>query len=123
LTLFTFTSFIWIHEGFYSNSNILKIPKWIAEFKSPMVLSPWIKLDGSRQIGQGLNLATNCFTYDDCVFLANNLKQKFGLRTSFIKSGISNQWKISIWEESMPLLVNLTQSYFIPEIKYKLKGF
>ena len=123
LTLFTFTSFIWIHEGFYSKSNIKRVPKWIAEFITPMGLAHWIMQDGSRQIGQGVMIATNSFTHEDCVFLANILTEKFGLRTSVIKGGNFNQWKISIWKESMPLLAKLTQSYFIPEMKYKLNGY
>lgn len=123
MTLFTFTSFIWIHEGFYSNSNIKRIPNWIAEFITPIGLAHWIMQDGSRQMGQGVMIATNSFTHEDCLFLANILNEKFGLRTSVIKGGKLNQWKISIWKESMPLLVKLTQSYFIPEMKYKLIGY
>jgi ubiquinol-cytochrome c reductase cytochrome b subunit len=123
LTLFTFSSFIWIHEGFYSNSNIKRVPNWIAEFITPMGLAHWIMQDGSRQIGQGVMIATNSFTHEECVLLANILNEKFGLRTSVIKGGKSNQWRISIWKESMPLLVKLTQSYFIPEMKYKLIGY
>ena len=123
LTLLTFSSFIWIHEGFYSNSNIKRVPNWIAEFITPMGLAHWIMQDGSRQIGQGVMIATNSFTHEECVFLANILNEKFSLRTSVIKGGKSNQWRISIWKESMPLLVKLTQSYFIPEMKYKLIGY
>lgn len=123
LTLFTFTSFIWIHEGFYTNLNKKIVPKWIAEFITPLGLAHWIMQDGSRQVKQGLTIATNSFTYQECLFLSNVLTNKFGLKTSVIKTGISNQWKISIWKESMPLLANLISPYLIPEMKYKLYNY
>lgn len=41
-------------------------------------------------------IATNSFTLEDCLFLANILNEKFGLRTSVIKGGKLNQCRISI---------------------------
>jgi len=52
--------------------------------------------DGSRQKNQGLTIATNSFTYEDCVFLSEILKEKYGLKTSVVKAGHIDQWKISI---------------------------
>ena len=77
--------------------------------------------DGSRQKGQGINIATNSFSLVDCQLLAKILSTKYSFRTSVIKSGKPNQWKISIWKESMPLLADLVKPYFIPEMKYKLR--
>jgi len=34
--------------------------------------------DGSRQLGQGITIASNNFTYQECLFLAN-IKKKFFL--------------------------------------------
>jgi hypothetical protein len=47
--------------------------------------------DGSRQVGQGINLATHSFTKQECIFLANILSSKFNLETSVIKSGHEGQ--------------------------------
>ena len=47
--------------------------------------------DGSRQVGQGVNIATNSFTYDDCLFLANFLTSEYGLITSVVKTGVPDQ--------------------------------
>jgi hypothetical protein len=47
--------------------------------------------DGSFQKGQGLSLATHCFSYVDCVFLANTLTKKYNLKTSVVKTGHPNQ--------------------------------
>ncbi len=123
LTLFTFTSFIWIHNGFYKNVNgfnIKIVPNWISEYITPLGLAHWIMKDGSRQKGQGVMIATNSFTYKECLFLANILNKNFGLKTSVIKTDFVNQWRISIWKESMPILIELIIPYFVPEMMYKL---
>jgi hypothetical protein len=52
--------------------------------------------DGSYQKGQGVNIATNSFTYEECKFLALTLTNKYNLKTSVIKSGKTNQWRLSI---------------------------
>jgi hypothetical protein len=33
--------------------------------------------DGSRQAKQGINIATNSFTFQECTFLCNILKDKY----------------------------------------------
>jgi hypothetical protein len=47
--------------------------------------------DGSFQKGQGVNLATNSYTYEECNFLAIILKKKYNLKTSVVKTGTPNQ--------------------------------
>ena len=79
--------------------------------------------DGSRQQKQGINLATNCFTYEECIFLANILTDKFNLKTSVVKAGKENQWKISIHKASMQDLASIVGKYIIPEMRYKLDGY
>lgn len=79
--------------------------------------------DGSYQKGQGIFIATNSYTIEECKFLALTLTNKFKLKTSVIKSGKPNQWRISIWKESMPRLAELLGPHFIPEMEYKLKGY
>lgn len=126
LTLFSFTSLMWIHESFYHTVNgktVKRVPMWIEQFITPLGLAEWISQDGSRQKGQGISLATNSFTYQECQFLANILNNKFGLKTSVVKSGFENQWKISIWKESMPLLAALVKPYMAKEMTYKLNGY
>ncbi|EKM73853.1 hypothetical protein AGABI1DRAFT_49066 [Agaricus bisporus var. burnettii JB137-S8] len=77
----------------------------------------------SLQKGQGVFIATNSFTYEDCKFLALTLTQKYQLKTSVVKSGKPNQWRLSIFKESMPRLAELVGPHFIPEMEYKLKGY
>jgi len=126
LTLFTFTSFLWIYNSFYIKKNgkvIKRVPVWIDEFITPLGLSHWIMQDGSRQINQSITLATNSFTKEDCIYLSKILQNKYNLKTSVIKAGHTNQWKISIWKESMPKLVSIVKPYIIDEMKYKFIGY
>jgi hypothetical protein len=77
--------------------------------------------DGSRKKGQGVAIATNSFSYEDCIFLSEILTDKFGLRTSVVKTGKPNQWNISIWKESMINLRSIISPHFVPEMMYKIK--
>lgn len=79
--------------------------------------------DGSFQKGQGIFIATNSFTFEECKMLALILTNKYGFRTSVIKAGHFNQWRISIWKESMPILAKIIGPYILPEMEYKLKGY
>ena len=79
--------------------------------------------DGSRQMKQGLYIATNNFTFDECVFLCDILNRKYNLKCTVVKTGYKNQWRISIWKQSMVSLVKLVRPYIIDEMKYKFNGY
>ena len=42
--------------------------------------------DGSRQEKQGINIATNSFTFKECTFLCNILKDKYNLKCTVVKT-------------------------------------
>jgi hypothetical protein len=75
LTLFTHTSLGWLYNEFNprsTNGKALKvIPRWIGSYLTPQALADLIMQDGSRARGQGISIATNCFSKSDCIFLAN----------------------------------------------------
>lgn len=77
--------------------------------------------DGSRQMGQGVYLATNSFTYEDTLRLANLLTSMYGLKTSVIKTGVQDQWRISIWKESLEDFKVLVTPYMHSSMMYKLR--
>jgi len=123
---YTYTSLMWIYEGFYYNNSgktIKKIPSFIADYLTPQGLAIWIMEDGSRQRKQGINLATNSLTHDEVLFLADILKTKYELKCSVVKAGSPNQWKLSIWKESMSQLGNIVSPYIVPEMSYKIKDY
>jgi hypothetical protein len=126
LTLFTFSSLNWVYDSFYTinkGKKIKIVPFWIKEYITPIGLAHWIMQDGSKQAGQGINIATNAFSYEECVFLSQILNKKYNLVSTVIKTGYENQWKIAIWKESMPILVNIIKPYIIEEMKYKFNGY
>jgi len=126
LSLFTFTSFGWIYDSFYVNIEGIKVkrvPDWIGNFITPIGLAHWIMQDGSKQKGYGIFIATNSFTYEECLFLSKILSEKYKLKTSVVKAGVANQWRIYIWKESMLTLVSIVKPYIIDEMKYKFKDF
>jgi hypothetical protein len=47
--------------------------------------------DGSRQINQGIFIATHSFTYEECLFLSKILSEKYKLKTNVIKTDVINQ--------------------------------
>ena len=57
------------------------------------------------------------------MFLAELLTQKFNLKTSVIKTGTLNQWRISIWKQSMDDLVDVVGPYLVPSMHYKFEGY
>lgn len=125
LCLFTFTSFVWIYDSFYHNTEgvlIKKVPDWIAEYITPLGLAHWIMQDGSRQNKQGISLATNSFTYKECQILSDIISKKFNLKCTVVKTGASNQWRINIWKQSMSNLVAIVKPYIIKEMRYKFIG-
>lgn len=102
---------------------IKSVPVWIELYFSPLTIAHWFMQDGSRQAGQGVYIATNSFTYEDTTRLANLLTSKYGLKTSVIKAGYDNQWRISIWKESMPQFAALIMPYMHSSMLYKLEGY
>lgn len=124
--LYTYTSLVWVFLGFYTFKDgkyIKGVPSWIDIYLSPLAIAHWFMQDGSRQKGQGVNLATNSFTYEDTLRLANLLTSKYNLKTSVIKTGAPNQWRISIWKESMPAFSKLIGPYMHPSMHYKLQDY
>ena len=76
LSLFTFTSFIWIYDSFYKTvkgKTIKCVPFYIGDYLTPIGLAHVIMQDGSYQKDQGINIATNCFTFYECNFLSTIL--------------------------------------------------
>ena len=126
LTLFTYSNLMWIYDSFYKNNNgrvIKKVPVWIADYITPIGLAHWIMQDGSRQKNEGINIALNSFRKEECQFLSQILSKKYKLKSTVVKTGQPNQWRISIWKESMPTLILIVKPYIIDEMKYKFIGY
>ncbi|KAJ3201865.1 hypothetical protein HK099_002067, partial [Clydaea vesicula] len=102
LTLYTYTNLDWIYNAFYkinyssssSKSTKIKVlPSFVANFLTPASLAALIMQDGSRQKGQGVFIATNCFTFTECQFLSSLLSSTFDIKTSVVSAGVPQQWR------------------------------
>jgi ubiquinol-cytochrome c reductase cytochrome b subunit len=116
----TFSNFNWIHDVWYVNQlGVKKVPSIIGQYLTPLALAIWI-MDNGGKVSQGLKLATNSFSYSDCLFLMKVINDNFNLKSTVQKTGVTNQYHIYIWKESMPLLREIVLPYIHPSIKYKL---
>lgn len=118
LHTWTYSNFNWIHDVWYVN-GVKKVPSIIGQYLTPLALAIWIMDDGGK-LGQGLKLATNSFSYSDCLFLIKVLNDNFNIKSTVQKAGVPNQYHIYIWKESMPLLREIILPYIHPSMKYKL---
>jgi Cytochrome c oxidase subunit III/LAGLIDADG DNA endonuclease family len=122
---YTYSSFNWIHEGFYptlsSGQNSKKvIPVWIEEYLSPLALAIWIMDDGSWIKNRGLKLCTNCFTLKDTKFLVSILEKKYNLSIAIHSAGAIDQYNIYLPKKNLPVLIPLVSPYMHPYFLYKL---
>ena len=116
---FTFSSFNWIHEGFYPKNNKV-IPNWIEEYLSPIALAIWIMDDGGWIKDRGIKLSTNCFTLSDVKKLVSILENKYKLNLAIHSTGAVNQYNIYIPKSNLPVLIPLISPYLHPYFLYKL---
>ena len=125
---YTYASFNWIYETFYtkefqSNKKILPLnnPSVLEDYLNPLALSVWIQDDGGKS-GSGLKIATNNFSYEEVLFLADILRKKYNLKVSVLKSGVLSQYVLYISKSSMNNLIEIVKPYFHPSMYYKLNG-
>jgi len=117
---FTYMSLNWVYDLWYKD-NIKIVPSIIGQYLTPLALAIWIMDDGGK-VGSGLKLATNSFSYSDCMLLTKVLYDNFNIKATIQiePAGKPNQYHIYIWKESMPLLREIVLPYIHPSMKYKL---
>ena len=106
-----------LHDQFYTD-RIKVIPKKLLEAQlNPFVLAVWIMDDGSRD-GKQLRINTQCFSYEEQVFLQNVLRAKLGLVTTLNQD--KKQLRLRVSAISMDKLRKMVIPYIIPSMLYKL---
>lgn len=88
---------------------------------TPKSIVFWFMDDGTNN---GV-LATNCFSYEECLLIQKWFKDKWNINTSLQhqknKGGL--QYLIYILAESKPIFYNLIKPYIIPSMEYKFKNW
>lgn len=115
---FTYTSFNSLYDAWYVN-GIKHVPLDIADYLTPLALAIWIMDDGCRS-GHGLKLATNSFTFSDCLRLTQVLFDLYGIKATVQKAGAPQQFHIYIWVESLPILRSIVRPHMVSSMLYKL---
>ena len=87
-----------------------------------LIPSQSIQDDGGK-LGSGLKIATNNFSYEEVLFLADILRRKYNLKVSVLKSGVLSQYVLYISKSSMNNLIEIVKPYFHPSMYYKLNGY
>ena len=118
---FSFASFNWIYDAFYSDSKIKEVPKdasWT--LLTPLALAVWI-MDDSTPVGAGLKIATNAFKEEDVLFLCDVLNKKYNLYAQPHRD--RHQFVVYIPKTGMPQLGHLVSAHMVPSMHRKLNGY
>lgn len=124
MSTFTFSSFIWIYDAFYTYNEKNKrrkiIPPFIEDYFSDKVFAFWIMDDGCYIKQRGIKLSTNSFTLKEVKILISIIKKKYSFNCSIHKTGVVNQYNIYIPKKYLPQLIHRIKKHFDPSMYYKL---
>ena len=115
---FTFRSFNWIYDMFYSKGK-KRINTKIENYLTPLALAIWIMDDG-EWVNPGVRLSTYSFDLNEVKFLVSLLKKLYDLdcTVQILKNG--TQSAIYIKKESVPQLTKIVLPYLHNSMHYKL---
>jgi hypothetical protein len=106
-----------IYSLFYVD-KVKIVPHNIYELLTPPALAHFIMGDGAAK-SYGLTLCTDSFSLVDIVRIMNVLVIRYDLKCS-LHLKIKNQYRIYIFQHSMPLLRTIVTPYFHSSMLYKL---
>lgn len=122
---YTYSSFNWIYDDFYITKGdklIKTVPKWIDQYLTPLALAVWIMDDGCLIKNRGIKIATNSFTLDEVKYLSSIIEKKYGIKTTFIKTGAIDQYEIYFPKSTLSKLIKIVKPYIHPTMYYKIGG-
>ncbi len=114
----SFSSFNWIYDLFYSSEGIKKVPLNIENFLNSHALAIWI-MDNGGAHRSGMIISTYSFKLHEVEILQAALKNKFGLKSNLFDK--KEGYIIYIPKNELPLLHSIVLPYIIPSMRYKLK--
>jgi hypothetical protein len=123
-TSYTFSSLNWLHDMFSTmdpnlNRAIKIIPANIADYLTPLALAIWFMDEGSVS-RNAARIATNCFTYNELLFLCKVLQDLYNISASVQSAGPGKGFIIYISTYSMPTFIQLIKPYMLSSMLYKL---
>lgn len=103
-----------------NNSWVKQIPKNIHKFLTARSLAYWYMDDGAlkwKGRSNAVRLCTDSFLLEEVELLKNGLITVFGLKVSINKQ--NDKYRLSISEDSYPVLKSLILPYLLPCMYYK----
>lgn len=124
---YTYSSFNWIYDSFYRTtltkeviSRVKRVPACIDKYLTPLALAVWIMDDGCLIKNRGLKISTNSFTLKEVKYLSSIISKKYGINSSFIKTGKINQYEIYFPKSTLPKLIKIVKPHIHPTMYYKI---
>ena len=117
LRTFSFSSLNYLHNAFYPNGTVKRVPENISEFLSPRALAVWIMDDGGIS-GDGVKISTEGFTLEDIEKLQCALFDMFNLRYTIQHH--KHQYILYLSKAQLGVLSQIVKPYMIPCMYYKL---
>lgn len=78
--------------------------------------------DGCLIKNRGIKIATNSFTLDEVKYLSSIIEKKYGIKTTFIKTGAIDQYEIYFPKSTLSKLIKIVKPYIHPTMYYKIGG-
>jgi hypothetical protein len=114
-----FINLNWIYEMFYPKVKKV-IPKDLSKVISPLSLAIWILNDGTLIKNKGIKFTANNFTLKETKIFSNILFENYKLKTSFVKTGVVNQYNLYILKYSKNTFKEIINSFIPNTILEKL---
>ena len=118
LRTFSFSSLNYLHNAFYPNGTLKRVPENISEMLSPRALAVWIMDDGGIS-GDGVKLSTEGFVLEDIERLQSALFDVFNLRYNIQHH--KHQYILYLSKAQLDFLSQIVKPYMIRCMYYKLK--
>ena len=117
LRTFSFNSWNWLYDSFYSDLKQKHVPKNIGELLSPQALAIWI-MDNGGVSGKGSKISTESFSFSEVKLLQTALFERFGLCYNIQQHKEKHILYLS--KGQLPALQSLIQPFMAPCMYYKL---
>lgn len=119
---FSFRNLIAFNQMWYEvvNGKLQKrVPRYLKEVLTPLVLALWVMADGSGMKEGGFKLSSHSFTKEDNQYLCNLLLELYGIKANVLKE--CNYYYIRVLTGSAPLLKSLVSPYLLSSCDYKFR--
>jgi hypothetical protein len=80
-------------------------------------------MDDGSKCNNTVKISTNCFNYEDILFLSSVLFKKYNLITRAQSAGIDRGYVLYISTKSMVEFSNIVKPYMLPSMYYKLGNY